>query len=141
MLELGAGAHEGAFKAYSERVADWGYGQVPQMETAASLSLPIVEAIQSVGKINAAVEIRHLAAEVGTRHSIGDVGESGGAGITKEVAVHAAQGCDVVLQKRMSHRRQVMVTYLLPPSGGTICRGGAVRVLNGRLVGGADSMQ
>src|SRR5258708_5611113 len=135
MLELGAGVHERAFKAYSERVADRGYGQVPQMETTASLSLPIVEAIQSVGEINAAVKIRHLAAKVGAGHSIGDGGEPGGAGIAKQVAVHAAQGCDVVLQKRLSHRRQATVTYLLPPAGGTICRTGAFRVLNGRLVG------
>src|SRR6202034_3593608 len=52
-----------------------------------------------------------------------------------------AQGCDVVFQKRLSHRRQVMVTYLLPPAGGTICRAVAFRVLNRRLVGHADSIQ
>src|SRR5471030_1749578 len=91
MLELCTSAYQGAFDADSIRIANGGYDEVAQIETSRSLLLPIVEAAQGVGKIDAAVKICHLAAEVNIGHSVWDGGKPRTAGIAKEVAIHAVQ--------------------------------------------------
>src|SRR5471030_356024 len=141
MLELCTSAYQGAFDADSIRIANGGYDEVAQIETSRSLLLPIVEAAQGVGKIDAAVKICHLAAEVNIGHSVWDGGKPRTAGIAKEVAIHAVQGCRVAHLERLPHRPQAAVTYRLPPAGGAICVPGRLRMFDGSVVGCADSIQ